>query len=86
MGGNDSTPFHWVSYAIVDQNWKLLSNKNASKVELYDISTDIYEATDLKESKPEVVESLLKKIEDWKATLPAKPSGDVFSAERKEKG
>jgi hypothetical protein len=29
-----------------------------------------------------VVNQLLKKIEDWKATLPLKPSGDVFSEER----
>ena len=76
-------PYHWVTYAIVDQKWKLLSNKDSSYVELYDIVADPLETTDLKEEHPAVVRGLLMKIEDWKATLPAKPTGNVFSNERK---
>ena len=72
-------PYHWVSYAIVDQEWKLMTNKDSTYVELYDLGADPLEKTDLKEEKPEVVERLLKRIEDWKDTLPAKPTGDVFS-------
>jgi arylsulfatase A-like enzyme len=75
--------YHWVTYAIVDKNWKLLSNDDASYVELYDIAADPMEKVDLKEGQPEIVATLLKKIEDWKVTLPAKPSGNVFSNERK---
>lgn len=73
------SPYHWASYAIVDQEWKLLTNKDSSYQELYDLGADPLEKTDLKEEKPEVVERLLKRIEDWKDTLPAKPTGDVFS-------
>ena len=80
----ESQPYHWAAYAIVDQNWKLVSNHDASHVELYDIANDPLETTDLNQSKPEIVASLLGKIDDWRATLPAKPSGDVFSAERKQ--
>ena len=76
--------FHWVSYAIVDRQWKLVSNQDASYVELYNLVADPLEKTDLKEDEPQVVLQLLKKIEDWKATLPENPSGDVFSAERKQ--
>ena len=79
-----SKPYHWVSYAIVDQNWKLVTNSDFSYAELYDIAADSQEKNDLKATKPEVVKGLLKKIEDWKKTLPAKPSGNVFSAERKK--
>ena len=75
-------PYHWVSYAIVHQNWKLVSNKDSSYVELFDISTDVFERTDLKEQESAVVAELLKKLDAWKATLPAKPTGNVFSAER----
>lgn len=77
-------PYHWVSWAIVDHNWRLLSNKDGSYVELYDLSEDAFEERDLKESKPAVVESLMAKLEDWKATLPPKPTGNVFSAERRK--
>jgi len=56
-------PYHWVSYAIVDQNWKLLANKDSSYLELYDIAADPYEKSELKEDEPEVVKQLLKKLD-----------------------
>jgi len=77
-------PFHWVSYAIVDQQWKLVSNHDASHTELYDLVADPLEKTDLQESQPKIVLKLLKKIEDWKTTLPEKPAGNVFSEERNQ--
>jgi arylsulfatase A-like enzyme len=77
-------PFHWVSYTIVHESWKLLANRDSSYVELYELSNDPYEKTDLKEEKPEVVQQLLQQIEGWKATLPEQPSGNVFSSEREE--
>jgi arylsulfatase A-like enzyme len=76
---NKTKPDHWASYAVVYQEWKLLTNKDSSYVELYNIVSDPFEKTDLKESKAEAVKSLLKKLETWQATLPAKPSGNVFS-------
>ena len=72
-------PDHWVSYAVVDQTWKLVANQDLSYVELYDIAADPYEKNDLKKQNPEVVKQLLKEIDAWKATLPEKPEGDVFS-------
>jgi len=78
-------PHHWVSYAIVDRNWKLVSNDDGSYVELFDFATDPYEKKDLKEAEPAVVRQLLEKLDAWKATLPAKPTGNVFSAERSGK-
>ena len=77
-------PHHWVAYAIVDQNWKLLSNPDGSHFELYDIVEDPLEKEDLSASKPEIAADLLARIEAWKATLPEEPSGDVFSSERSQ--
>ena len=75
-------PYHWVSYAVVDDHWKLVANNDLSYVELYDLTTDPLEQTDLKDEQPEVVKQLLKKVSTWQATLPAKPTGDIFSAQR----
>ena len=81
---NENKPEHWVYYVIMDQQWKLVTNKDASYVELYDIAADPLEKKDLKAANTRAVRQLKKKLADWKASLPAKPSGKVFSAERAE--
>ena len=75
-------PYHWVTFAVVDQQWKLLSNRDGRHRELYDIAADPLETKDVAGDLPEVVNGLVAKLESWKATLPEAPSGDVFSAER----
>lgn len=77
-------PDHWVSWAIVQDQWKLVANKDLSHTELYDISKDVAEAINLQEANPEVVSNLVGQIKDWQATLPEKPTGNVFSELRKE--
>ena len=79
---NKTRPDHWVSYAIVDQHWKLVTNRDASHVELYDLDADPFEKSDLISGKPEIADRLGKQLEQWKATLPLKPTGNVFSKER----
>jgi len=80
----DSQPDHWVSYAVVDQQWKLVTNKDGSYQELYDLSADPYEKNDLKREHPELVGQLLKIIAAWKTSLPAHPDPSLFSAERQK--
>lgn len=75
-------PYHWASYVVVHHNWKLLTNQDSTYVELYDITKDPYEGNDLKSTRPEVVRQLLTELDLWKKSLPAKPTGAVFSAER----
>ncbi|MCP4888461.1 MAG: sulfatase-like hydrolase/transferase [Planctomycetaceae bacterium] len=79
-----SKPFHWVSYAIVHNQWKLLANRDLSYCELYDLSNDPLEKSDLQESKPNIASQLKQKLSQWKATLPKGPTGAVFSAEREQ--
>ncbi len=79
----ESKPDHWVSFAMVDQTWKLVTNQDLSYVELYDIANDVYERKDLKDLRPETVKRLLGMLDSWQKSLPAGPVGDVFSAERK---
>ena len=78
-------PDHWVSYAVVSKNWKLVSNRDAKYVELYDLVTDPLEKNDLKEKNPGKVTDLKKMLAQWQGTLPAKPSGNVFSNLRNKK-
>lgn len=75
-------PDHWVSYAVVDGNWKLVTNNDMKYVELYDLVADPYEKRDLQKERPEVATDLLAKLKEWQATIPAKPAGNVFSSER----
>ena len=75
-------PDHWVSWAVLEQNWKLVASRDFSHLELFDIVSDPYEETDLKKVHPEIVKSLTTKLQQWKLGLPLKPSGNVFSKER----
>ena len=79
------SPFHWVAYAVVDQQWKLMTDKDDSQIELYDLIADPYEKTNLATEKPEVVKQLLSKIKTWQETLPKDPDPTCFSELRKEK-
>lgn len=80
----DTQPYHWVSWAVVHENWKLVANRDSSYSELYDITADPFEKSDLSEAKPDVAAALRQLIEEWKQTLPPSPTGDVFSEERSQ--
>lgn len=79
---NENRPDHWVSYAIVEKNWKLVANYDLSYVELYDIAADVFEKNNLKEEHPDAADNLISKIKEWQESLPEKPSEKLFSAER----
>ncbi|MEM7698507.1 MAG: sulfatase-like hydrolase/transferase [Verrucomicrobiota bacterium] len=75
-------PDHWVSWAVLKDQWKLVANRDLDHFELFDITDDVAEATDLSKDNPTVVGDLLETLREWQATLPERPSGDVFSSER----
>ena len=83
--GRSGNSFHWVSYAVVHEHWKLMTDASASYMELYNLTSDPLEQTNVLKEQPQVAEKLLQQIEDWKQTLPAKPSGNVFSEERQQR-
>jgi N-acetylgalactosamine-6-sulfatase len=56
---------------VRDGQWKLLyPNRNKGETELYDLSADPGESTNVAAKHPEVVKLLTAKIEQWNATLP----------------
>ncbi|MEZ5302774.1 MAG: sulfatase-like hydrolase/transferase [Verrucomicrobiales bacterium] len=77
-------PDHWAGFAAVDGRWKLLASSDGSHAELYDLQNDPLERIDLSTAEPDVVAGMSGKLDQWKATLPSNPSGDVFSAEREK--
>jgi N-acetylgalactosamine-6-sulfatase len=77
-------PDHWVSFAVAKDQWKFVTNAKGSHLELFDLVADPYEKNDLKEKNPKVVKALSRLLEEWKTTLPTKPTGKVFSNLRKK--
>ncbi|MCA9123874.1 MAG: sulfatase-like hydrolase/transferase [Planctomycetaceae bacterium] len=78
------SPNHWAGFVIVEQHWKLLMSTDRSHIELYDLQQDPFEKVDLSPSQPKVIAELRQKLNDWQASLPAHPSGDVFSQLREK--
>ena len=74
-----------MNYAVVYQHWKLVTNNDISRVELYDLAADLAEKVDVATKNPGVVSTMLKQLKTWQSTLPKMPTGDVFSAERNAK-
>ena len=76
---------HWVTYAVMEGDYKLLTNFDHKYFELYNIVEDPMEQKDLKSEKAEIAKKLLSTLKKWQATLPEKPSGNVFSSLRTQK-
>jgi uncharacterized sulfatase len=59
--------------AARDGDWKLLVNEDGTGAQLYDLSTDPTERTNLAARRPEIVERLRKRVLDWRRSLPPRP-------------
>jgi arylsulfatase A-like enzyme len=57
--------------AAREGNWKLLCNYDGSQAELYDLSKDLGETTDLAEQYPRVAKELTAAVVRWHEALPA---------------
>ncbi len=55
----EDRPDHWVSWAIVQETWKLVANGNLDHVELYRIDADLSESTNVAGSQAGTVQILL---------------------------
>jgi len=62
---------HSPQLAIREDKWKLLMNRDGSRVELYDVSGNRMEVDNLADQEPEVVRRLSQMLLEWHATLPA---------------
>ena len=78
-----SRDYMWPSIGIRDGRWKLITNKELDRKELYDMENDWAETTDVADKNPDVVKDLTAKLNAWKATLPTEPKASCCSIERK---
>lgn len=74
------------AWSVVHGRWKLHANRDLSQIELYNIAQDVAEAANLAGQEPDVAAAMLEMLKAWQATLPDKPSGNVFSQERAGRG
>ncbi len=81
--GTNRPPTNWARWAILDGDWKLLTNNDGSRIELYDLSMDRPEANDLSPESPQRVKQLAAQLEAWKTSLPKELPAECISKKRK---
>jgi arylsulfatase A-like enzyme len=81
--GGISKDYTWPSMGIRDGRWKLITNKELLRTELYNIENDWAESKDVAADYPDVVRKLSGKLDHWKASLPEEPKEDCLSKTRK---
>ena len=80
--GGISKEYTWPSIGIRDGKWKLITNKELQRTELYNIENDWAESKDMAADYPGVVKELTKKLDAWKASLPTEPKESCVSKKR----
>ena len=64
--GRDRSP----NLAMRQGHWKLLVNDDGTRTELYNLTSDPSEKTDVSSKQPEVVNNMKTKLMDWRQALP----------------
>lgn len=72
-------------YAILDGQWKLLTDNQSKRVELYNVSQDPLEKKNLSAGHTAQVAELIQKLEEWKKSLPTEVAPNVKSKHRTAK-
>jgi arylsulfatase A-like enzyme len=57
---------------------KLLMHPDRSRLELYNVSMDVFEANNLAALMPKVVDAMAATLMAWSAAMPASPPGSVY--------
>jgi N-acetylgalactosamine-6-sulfatase len=81
--GTIRPPTNWPRWSVLDGDWKLLTNDDGSRIELYDLSKDRAEANDRSRESSERLKQLAAQLAAWKASLPRKIPADCISRKRK---
>ncbi|MBI1375006.1 MAG: sulfatase-like hydrolase/transferase [Phycisphaera sp.] len=76
---------NWPRLAVRDAQWKLVMNNDGSRMELYDLTADRAQASDLAKANPQVVQRLAAEALAWQKTLPTAPPQNALSSIRKKK-
>jgi N-acetylgalactosamine-6-sulfatase len=77
--GGISKDYTWPSIGLRDGDWKLITNKELNKTELYNIKNDWAEKRDVSVKNPDIVKELEEKLGTWKKSLPTSPKESCIS-------
>lgn len=77
--GTKTEPDYWPRLAVREGDWKLVMTADGGRAELYRLTEDRAEATNVAKDHPDIVARLKKLALDWKATLPAKPNPECLT-------
>lgn len=69
--GTQAEPDWWPRLAVREGDWKLLMNRDATRVSLHRLDADRRETMDASADNPAIVTRLSKLALDWKGTLPS---------------
>ena len=69
--GRDSDS--WCQWAMREGDWKLYADAEVRRVELYDLSQDRAEQSNVRKENPRIVAQMKKQLLEWIATLPTSP-------------
>ncbi len=78
-GGGDYLP---PRFAVRDGDWKLFTDADRSRIELYDIPRDPEERTNVAAKHPQIVDRLADSLLAWGKTLPQSPAGTPAKKDR----
>jgi N-acetylgalactosamine-6-sulfatase len=81
--GPNVQPFTWPHLGIRDGRWKLITNGEMQRTELYDLESDWAEAKDVSAEHPEMVRDLSARLTAWKDSMPLEPKAHTVSKHRK---
>jgi N-acetylgalactosamine-6-sulfatase len=76
-------PGTWPHLGVRDGRWKLITNEELGRTELYDLEADWAEAEDVSAENPDVVRELSAQLAAWQSTLPTEPKPSTISKHRK---
>ena len=76
---------NWPHLGYQSGGWKLLVNPAIGKTELYRVTDDWYEASDVSAEYPDIVEKLMDELDGMRAGFPQTPAGHVLSTMRNQK-
>jgi N-acetylgalactosamine-6-sulfatase len=74
---------NWPRLGVRDGEWKLLMTHDGKRKELYNITQDRAEQSNLADKHPDVVKRLAGMALEWKAALPKEPPKHCISKHRK---
>lgn len=81
--GRHNSEYLWPHLGIRQGKWKLMTNQDLNKTELYDIEADWAEKKDLSSEYPDITRTLMEQVLAWKKTLPSAPPEHCLSSNRK---